>query len=204
MDFGSRVKERREYLEMSQEELASLLGYSDKSSISKIENNQRDITRGKIVEFAKVLKTTPSYLMGWTNETEDYSRFGLTPVSTHKVPLLGSVVCGKPVFADQDLETYVDTDKAGADFALRCKGDSMIGAGIYDGDIAYIRKQSDVHSGDIAVVLIGEEATLKRVYKYADQIQLHAENPVYPAMVFREGEEVIILGKLVGFYHEVK
>lgn len=203
-DFGARVKERREHLGMSQEELASLLGYSDKSSISKIENNQRDITRGKIIEFAEVLKTTPSYLMGWTDEKEDFSRYGLTPATLHKIPLLGSVACGKPVFADQDIETYVDAGNVGADFALHCKGDSMIGAGIYDGDIAYIRRQPTLQSGEIGVVLIGDEATLKRFYKYPDQIQLHAENSAYPALVFRESDEITILGKLVGFYHEVK
>ena len=65
-DFGKRVRKRREHLGMSQDELALLLGYSDKSSISKIENSQRDIYRGKVVEFAEALKTTPSYLMGWT------------------------------------------------------------------------------------------------------------------------------------------
>lgn len=204
-DFGARVKERREHLGMSQEELASLLGYSDKSSISKIENNQRDITRGKIIEFAEVLKTTPSYLMGWTDEKEDFSRYGLTPATLHKIPLLGSVACGKPVFADQDLETYVDPKDVGADFALRAKGDSMIGDGINDGYIVYIRKQPTVDPGEIAVVLIDDEATLKHVYKRDGEIQLVASNLAYAPITIREGDgkEVSILGKAVGIYREL-
>lgn len=71
MTFGDRVKNKREELGLSQEELANLLGYSDKSSISKIEKNQRDVTRSKIIEIAKALKTTASYLMGWDEETSD-------------------------------------------------------------------------------------------------------------------------------------
>lgn len=204
-DFGSRVKRRRELLGLSQEELAAKLGYSDKSSISKIENNTRDITRGKVVEFAKALKTTPLYLMGWTDEEDDYSSYGFIPVTTHKIPLLGNIAAGEPLYAEENLETYIDPDDINADFALRVKGDSMIGDNIEDGHIVFVRKQSTVNPGEIAVVLIGNEATLKRVYISNNEIQLIASNPAYPPIIIREsdGQNVRILGRAVGIYRDL-
>ena len=97
-----------------------------------------------------------------------------------------------------------------ADFALRCKGDSMINARILDGDIVYIRKQDNIENGEIAAVLIDEctsisEATLKRVYIYDDKIRLCAENPQYTDKVFFENDmnKVRILGKAVAFLSSV-
>ena len=93
-----------------------------------------------------------------------------------------------------------------ADFALRCKGDSMIGARILDGDIVYIRQQPDVDDGEIAAVLIDNEATLKRVYKMPGRLQLRAENPAF-LPINLEGDEletVRILGKAVAFKSSVK
>lgn len=69
-----------------------------------------------------------------------------------------------------------------ADFCLRCKGDSMINARIFDGDIVYIRQQDDVENGEIAAVVIDGEATLKRVYKYPNRLELRAENPTFPVI----------------------
>lgn len=203
--FGERIRDLRTALGLSQEDLADLLGYSDKSSISKIENDQRDITRSKIIEFAAALKTSPSYLMGWTDDPIDYPRYGLTPVETHKIPLLGRVACGKPIYAEEDIETYVDPEDVDADFALRCQGNSMIGDNIHDGDIVYIRKQNSVNKGEIAVVIIDEEVTLKHVYKNPGEIQLTSSNSDYAPITIREneGKEVHILGKAVGVYRDL-
>lgn len=119
-----------------------------------------------------------------------------------KVPLVGSIACGTPILAEENLDGDVEApDHVRADFALRCKGDSMINARIFDGDIVYIRQQESVEHGEIAAVLIGDEATLKRVYMYDDCISLEAENPQYKPMVYR-GEEmnnIRILGKAVAF-----
>lgn len=119
-----------------------------------------------------------------------------------KVPLVGSIACGTPILAEENLDGDVEApDHVRADFALRCKGDSMINARIFDGDIVYIRQQESVEHGEIAAVLIGDEATLKRVYIYDDCISLEAENPQYKPMVYR-GEEmnnIRILGKAVAF-----
>ena len=119
-----------------------------------------------------------------------------------KIPLVGSIACGTPILAEENLDGTVEApDHVRADFALRCKGDSMINARIFDGDIVYIRQQESVEHGEIAAVLIGDEATLKRVYIYDDCISLEAENPQYKPMVYR-GEEmnnIRILGKAVAF-----
>ena len=93
-----------------------------------------------------------------------------------------------------------------ADYALICKGDSMINAGIQDGDVVYIRKQQEVENGQIAAVLVdSEEATLKRFYRVNEKVTLNAENPIYPPMVF-VGEEILklrVIGLAVAFTHEI-
>ena len=102
----------------------------------------------------------------------------------------------------EEYEFQVDTtDEIKSDFALKCKGDSMIGARIYDGDIVFVRKQETVENGEIAVVAIEDEATLKRFYKYNDLIVLRAENPAYKDMVFSPSDhkQIRILGKAVWF-----
>ncbi len=94
-----------------------------------------------------------------------------------------------------------ETDDLDVDFCLRAAGDSMIGARIYDGDIVFVRKQSSVDNGEIAAVLIDDEATLKRVYYYPDKnkLVLSPENPKYEPFVYigEELDEVRILGKVV-------
>lgn len=119
-----------------------------------------------------------------------------------KVPLVGSIACGAPILAAENIEGEVDIpENINADFALRCKGDSMINARIFDGDIVYIKQQDTVDNGQIAAVLIEDEATLKRVRLYPDHISLEPENPMYKPMVFWEEEmnAVRIIGKAVAF-----
>ncbi|MCM1043324.1 MAG: transcriptional repressor LexA [Corallococcus sp.] len=125
----------------------------------------------------------------------------------NKVPLLGTIACGTPILATENIEEYINIDRRiHADFALRCKGDSMILARIHDGDIVYIRQQDDVENGEIAAVLIANEATLKRVYKYENRVELRPENPTFAPLNF-EGDELKqmrILGKAVAFLSVVK
>lgn len=126
---------------------------------------------------------------------------------TKKVPLVGTIACGTPTTAVENIEDYIDmSENIHADFALRCKGDSMINARIFDGDIVYIRQQPDVENGEIAAVLIDDEATLKRVFKHKDSLELRAENPTFPPLYY-EGSELVtirILGKAVAFLSEVR
>lgn len=213
--IGSRIRNRREELGLSQDELGRRLGYKSRSSINKIELDQRNLTQSKIKAIADALETTPAYIMGWDEpdqklDEENLKFFdNLFPIETKKFPLLGNIACGKPIFADEQFEAYIEAGaNIKADFCLRAKGDSMIGARIYDGDIVFIRKQEMVDDGEIAAVLIDDEATLKRVYYDQENnvIQLFAENPQHKTMRF-VGEElnrIRILGKAVALQTDVK
>ena len=125
----------------------------------------------------------------------------LMPVLTRRVPLLGTIAAGTPIFAEQELAVADCEAGVHCDFALRVKGDSMIGARIHDGDVVFIRRQDDVADGQIAAVIIDDEATLKRVYHVKNGLQLLSENPKYPPMMFTLGEcgVIRILGLAVGF-----
>lgn len=213
--IGSRIRNRREELGLSQDELGKRLGYRSRSSINKIELDQRNLTQSKIKAIADALETTPAYIMGWDEPdqklNEENLKFfdNLFPIQTKKFPLIGNIACGKPIFANEEKELYVEAGtNIHADFCLKAKGDSMIGARIYDGDIVFIRKQEMVDDGEIAAVLIGDEATLKRVQYNPEEneLLLFAENPKYKTMRYT-GEElnhIRILGKAVAFQSDIR
>lgn len=206
--IGDRIKARREALGMTQEELADLLGYRGKSSVSKLESGQGDPGQSKVLAFARALKTTPAYLMGWVEDpmpTGIPSGFEPLP-KTVKRPLVGSIACGEPITAEENVEGYVDVpEDTHCDFCLRCKGDSMIDAGIHDGDLVYIHIQPEVENGQIAAVRIDGEATLKRVFwDSANQVlQLVPANSSYMPKVYsgQALENVHVEGRAVGFTH---
>lgn len=121
-----------------------------------------------------------------------------------KTPLVGTIACGEPITAEQNIEAYVDAPESmRCDFCLRCKGDSMIDAGIHDGDIVYIHIQSEVANGRIAAVCIDGEATLKRVYWSGDTLTLLAENSNFAPLVYTGPalDSVRIEGLAVGWTH---
>ena len=133
----------------------------------------------------------------------------LFPIELKKYRLLGEIACGEPIFCNEDRESYIMSGtQIDADFCLRCKGDSMINARIYDGDIVFIREQSQVENGDIAAVIIDDEATLKRVYYYPEQniVILKPENPKYADIILQNKtlNTVRILGKAIAFQSDVK
>ena len=126
----------------------------------------------------------------------------ILPLETRRVPVLGAIAAGRPIYDEEEPGCYIACDAAlKCDFALRIEGDSLIGARIHDGDIVFIRSQPDVENGEIAAVAIDGEATLKRVYHLKNGLQLLSENPKYPPMVFtiEEHESIQILGKAVAF-----
>lgn len=213
--IGSRIRNRREELGLSQDELGKRLGYKSRSSINKIELDQRNLTQSKIKAIAEALETTPAYIMGWDEPDQKLDKENLKffdnlfPIETKKFPLIGNIACGKPILADEQFEAYIEAGaNIKADFCLRAKGDSMIGARIYDGDIVFIRKQEMVDDGEIAAVLIDDEATLKRVYydQESNVIQLFAENPQHKTMRFagEELDHIRILGKAVALQTDIK
>ena len=142
-----------------------------------------------------------------SNDDSDYIN-NIYKIDKIKLPFLGSVACGEPIYVDEDRESYimVGTD-IHADFCLQCKGDSMINARIHDGDIVFVRKQDIVNNGEIAVVIIDDEATLKRFYHYKEQnmVILRPENNKYQDIVLtgEELEKVRVIGKAVAFQSDV-
>ena len=132
----------------------------------------------------------------------EMARAQIRPIASKHLPLLGNVACGEPIFADETRETYIDVDSdIDADFCLTAKGDSMINARIFDGDILFVKTQPIVDNGEIAVVLIEDEATVKRVYYDRENniITLVPENPMYKPMryVGEQLNNIRILGKVV-------
>ena len=191
MHTGEIIRALREKQGLSQEALAARLGYKDRSSIAKIESGKVDLSQSKLERLSQVFQVSVHTLLG------------LQPVpSLHKIPVLGSIACGSPILAQEHIEGYTGIpEDIHADFALVCKGDSMVGARIFDGDMVYIRQQETVENGEIAAVLIDGEATLKRVRHFGDRISLEPENPMYRPLIFwgEEMNQVQILGKAVAF-----
>lgn len=204
MTVGERLKRRRKELGMSAEAVAEKLGCSP-STVYRYENGEiNKMGIDKLKPIAEAINTSPAYLMGWEDEEAlpaNVSR--IEPMK--KIPLVGQIACGMPILAEQNVEDYVDLPgHIRADFALTCKGESMIGAGIRSGDIVYIRQQEEVENGQIAAVMVGEEeATLKRFYAQDGAVQLIAENPTIQPQVFigRDREKIHIVGLAVAYTH---
>lgn len=207
--IGQRIKEKRIERNMTLEEVGKIAGVS-RATIQRYESGTiSNIPSDRIERIAKALKTTPAYLMGWEDDSFDPFLFdGISPIETKKIPMLGEIACGEPILCNEDRESYVlvGTDIR-ADFCLRCKGDSMINARIFDGDIVFVRKQDTVENGEIAVVVIDDEATLKRFYYYPEsgKIELKPENPKYNSLIYLEGQrnDIHILGKAIAFQADV-
>lgn len=201
---GNRMKERRKQLGMSAESIASFLGVSP-ATVYRYERGDIEKLPGTILgPLSEILRTTPDYLMGWTDDcakkTDPPNLMPIEPME--RIPLLGAIACGDPILAQENIEDYVDLPRTiKADFALICEGDSMIDAGIHDGDVVYIRSQPEVQNGQIAAVLVdGENATLKRFYFSDGVVTLMAANQAYPPIVKAgsDVEQVRVLGLAVG------
>lgn len=209
LELYKNIKRRRQQLKMTQTDLALKMGYADKSMIAKIEKGNVDLPQSKILAFANVLETTPGKLMGWDYEAEPTETVdNIYKLDKIKLPMLGKVACGEPIFADEDRESYImiGTD-IGADFCLQCQGDSMINARIHDGDIVFVKKTDIVENGEIAVVIIDDEATLKRFFYYREQnlVILKPENPKYQDIILtgEQLNQVRVIGRAVAFQSDV-
>lgn len=205
METHENIKMLREKLGLSQEELALKVGYKDRSSIAKIEAGLVDLSQSKISAFASALSVTPAQLMGISGEHPTKIPNNMHPLpKMKKWKVIGGTACGQPIFKELDNETVLAPADIDADYVFRCVGDSMINARIFDGDIVFVKSGEYVEDGKIAVVRIGEEYTLKRIYRFPDYIELRAENPMYPAQIIRgEQENAEIVGKAVQFLSRV-
>lgn len=205
-DVGARMKARRIYLGLSLNRAAQRIGCTP-TTLKRWEDGEvRSIKTTRLKEIAAGLDTTPEELLGVTEQVRPVRDIEPVP-EMRTVPVLGEIACGQPILADQNFDGAANIP-AGikCDFALRVKGDSMINARIYDGDLVFIEQMNDVESGEIAAVLIDNEVTLKRVYKYEGRMELRPENPMYrpiniegPALL-----DVRIIGRPVAFIGEIR
>ena len=198
MTLYDNIKELRKQRKISQEKLAKMTGYTDRSSIAKIEKGKVDLSETKIQLFASALNTTPAYLMGWEDEAKE-SNQGI------KIPVLCAVPAVIPISAIEDILDYEEIPKSwenqGEFFALKIKGDSMEPRMI-SGDVAIVKQQSDADSGDVVIALVnGNEATCKKLEKTNNGIMLISTNTKYAPMFFSNEQiselPVVILGKVV-------
>lgn len=203
MDLSSKLKQLRKAKKVTQEELAQAIGV-ERSTVGKYETGvcpSPDI----LVSIADFFETTVDDLLGRDVPPDTLPPFdNIFRIEKKKFPLLGDIACGTPIYADEDHESYIMADAdIVADFCLRAKGDSMTGARIRDGDIVFVRESPIVNNGEIAAVIIGDEATLKRVYYSPEKSKLilSPENPKYAPLVYigEELNNVRILGKAVAF-----
>ena len=205
MTIGKRILRLRTKLGISQAYLADKASISC-SALSRYETDAvTNIPSDKLERIADALNTTPTYLMGW----EDDHNLELEVEDAHKIDtkefrVLGEIACGFPTYAEETFDAYVEASSdINADFCLRARGDSMTGVRIYDGDIVFIKEQSIVENGQVAAVIIDNEATLKTWYFYPEKqmLILNPENPNYSPLIF-VGEQLVevrCLGRAVCF-----
>ena len=205
-ELGERIKFLRKEKSLTQSKLMDILRNdydlkTDRVMISKWETGFQTPHIDTLKILSEVLGVTVDYLVTGSEKTvseldED------SPFPVKKIRMLGSIACGTPIFCNEEYDYVIATgENANADFCLTARGDSMINARITDGDIVFIKQQNTVENGEIAAVVIGDEATLKRVYKTSEGLMLVAENPAYQPMYF-SGEELTqtyVLGKAIGF-----
>lgn len=189
----------------------------NRSDISQYCSGKVEPNQDKLFVLSKALNVNESWLMGYgdpeipkpnsINNSVDRYEDQIIPIVRKRFPLLGEIACGEPIFADQGRESYImsGTDIV-ADFCVKARGDSMINARIYDGDIVFIRKTDEVEDGCIYAVGIDDEVTLKRIYYNEGIFQLIPENPAYkPKVITGEAlDHITILGKAVAFQSDVR
>lgn len=203
------VKELRQTKGLMQGELARMIGVSQ-STLSYWEMGKYDIDPDSMKRLAEIFDVSVDYLIYNDNirRRKPLGAFSnVIPIATKKDPLLGTIACGEPLYAEEQYGEYaVVSNEIDCDFCLRAKGDSMIGARINDGDLVFVRQCDAVDNGKIAAVVIDDDATLKRVYLSPDKLVLAAENPAFAPLVYvgEELDHIKILGEAVAFQSIVK
>lgn len=209
MKLSDKLKNIRLENNLTLEELANLLNKYDgidisKGTISRWENGTREPKNTFVSAYAKEFNLDLNKLYDIDriiNNTKNI--VGLSNAIAKKIPILGTIACGEPIWAYENFDGYfvVDTNIK-ADFILKAKGDSMIDANIFDGDLVFLKKTPVVDNGKIAAVLIDNEATLKKVIKTDNAVILQPCNQDYQPIVLTDNEAVMILGEMVGLYQE--
>ena len=212
--IGDRIKTLRMDWELTTRQLALYINQSEEvvksweygrstPNIDDINNLAKvfDVTKEQLIaddqELLSALRSSKSSI-----EKDILERLGIRPVTRKRFQMLGDIACGQPIFANEDHETYIDASAdIDADFCLTARGDSMIGAGIKDGDVVFVKQKPIVENGEIAAVVINDEATLKTWYYYPDKqkLVLTPANQNYEPLVYigAELDEITCLGKAV-------
>ena len=212
--FKDRLTEAMALRGMRASELAKRTGLS-KARISQYVHGKFIPKSDAILTIAEVLGVSELWLMGKTASMEPALNTpipcpeNISPLRLCRYPILGEIACGAPILAVEDPDAgYVTAAETNADFCLTAKGDSMIGARIFDGDEVFIQQTDLVENGEIAAVVVDGEATLKRVYYYPEEekLILSPENPAYEPLVFvgRELADIRILGRAVAFQAKLR
>ncbi len=203
------LKQLREVKGISQQKLAEDLGVS-RSTVAMWEREASAPDNKMLKRLSDYFGCSADYLIGRDSDNVfDIHKYGnIRSLSVKRLPMLGKIACGEPIFANEEHESYVECrEETKADFCLIAKGDSMINARIYDGDIVFVKRQDTVENGEIAVVVIDDEATLKRVSYFPEKnmLILKPENPAYKDFVYmgEELEHIHILGKAVAFQSDI-
>lgn len=198
--LGDRIRILRSGRALTQQAVAEALGVS-RSAVAMWEKDEREPDLETLAQLAKLLGVPLTALV---ERREAPLPQNLRPVRARRIPLLGTIAAGEPIFAEEEHETYVDVDgSARADFALEVQGESM--EPVYkDGDVVYIRRQDDVLDGQVAAVVVDDSATLKRVYHLPVGVQLMPLNPAFAPMLFtpENSDSVRILGLAVGYFRK--
>lgn len=207
MKVSEYIKTLRTQKGISQEELGKIVGVQ-RAAVQKWESGAtQNLKRTTIQKLAEYFNVNPAGFIDDDLTNSLFTYENIHPIQIKKIPMLGEIACGQPIYANEDYETFVEVNSdIKADFCLIAKGDSMINARIFDGDVVFIKSQPDVENGEIAAVIINDEATLKRVYKYPNRIELRPENPTHEVQDY-EGEklnEIRILGKAVAFQSYIR
>lgn len=202
--FPERLKETMLLRGIRATALSQATGLS-KARISQYTHGVYSPNGDALCRLAEALSVSEAWLLGKTDLMESEETFlpnGLEPIRCRPFPVLGDIACGDPILALESIDDFISApDDTNADFILIAKGDSMVGARIFDGDEVLIRQADMVNNGEIAAVIVDDEATLKRFY-YEPQnarLVLQPENPKYRPMVY-EGEDlnrVRIVGQAV-------
>lgn len=197
--FAKRLKKLRVNNGYSQAKLAQLLGCTQQA-IARWETEKTSPDNESLVKIANLFRVSVDYLLG----NSDLPLSNEVPVSAavNRYPIIGTVKCGPDGLAYEYLDGFFATSEeySGDIRGFKCKGDSMKGEGINDGDIVLVRIQPDVENGELAVVVInGDEGTLKRIRKDTNYITLEAANPDYPSRTFagEKMNEVHIVGRVI-------
>jgi len=193
--IGKNIKRLRKIRGYSQEQLARKLNVTQ-GAVSHWENGNTLPEAGQLLSLAEIFGVS---LDEFTDDSPQRDLDGVVAMRKMIVPIVGEIACGTPILASENVEGYADLpDGIHADFALRCKGDSMSPL-FEDGDLVLIRQQPDVEDGQIAAIGINGEATLKHVYKNGNGVLLCANNPKYAPITANPEEDVKVYGLAVGY-----